>query len=231
MFAQAAPASVEVPFVGCASDGQTGPVAAPTKAGQPIIVSARFAQSLAYYKAAGFIGVLAPREWHCFATYGSSGENLFVSPDPLDARLLLSSDWKGITGPAIEFSISLGGTSGRFEVAKIIARAFPDEQEFVRKVIAEGIEPASNFPSGPYPHQSFAYRSKTVAEYTTPATTAGFGTESALRPNTSPIHGVLILSGKDPDLLHLSIRLPEPAPDLTRAIIEQAERDAAISHP
>ena len=39
-----------------------------------------------------------PRGWHCFATYGSNGGNLYVSPDPISATLLFWSDWKGFTG-------------------------------------------------------------------------------------------------------------------------------------
>ena len=63
-----------VPFVGCPSDGQAGPVATPT--GGPVRVSlpARVAAELAYYKGGQGTGVLAPRGWQCFESYGSSGQ-------------------------------------------------------------------------------------------------------------------------------------------------------------
>lgn len=65
-----------VPFVGCKSDGQTGPQKAPN--GKPVLLPlpAKFAERLAYYKSEQSAGVLAPRGWYCFGTYGSSGDTL-----------------------------------------------------------------------------------------------------------------------------------------------------------
>ena len=40
--------------------------------------------------------------------------------------------------PAIQLSYSIGDTSGRFEVARIVARVFPKYQGYVQHVIAEG---------------------------------------------------------------------------------------------
>ena len=58
----------------------------------------------------------------------------------------------GLSGPAVVESVSSGGTSGRFAVAKYSARLFPKlEQAFIAGVIAEGIEPKKDFPFGPYP--------------------------------------------------------------------------------
>ena len=96
--ASAQSAAVTVPFVGCASDGQAGPQAAPSGQSLAVAIPAGLAQRLAYYKAEDGIGVLAPRGWHCFSTYGSGGSNLFVSPDPIDTTELFSPDWKGFTG-------------------------------------------------------------------------------------------------------------------------------------
>ena len=141
----------QVPFVGCASDGQAGPQTAPAGPSKAVAVPAATAQRLAWYKAEYGPGVLAPRGWHCFSTYGSNGSNLFVSSDAIDSKTLLSMDWKGFTGSAIEIAVSSGGTSGRFEVAKVIARVFPAYKQFAQNVIAEGIEPASDFPVGPVP--------------------------------------------------------------------------------
>ncbi|HVN17333.1 MAG TPA: hypothetical protein VMU05_01125 [Dongiaceae bacterium] len=94
-------------------------------------ISAGAAERLAYYKAEYGVGVLAPRGWHCFGTYGSNGATLYVSPDPINAADLLSTSWKGFAGPAIQISVAEGGTSGRFEVAKTIARVFPKHKAFV----------------------------------------------------------------------------------------------------
>ena len=90
-------------------------------------------------------------------------------------------DWKGFTGSAIEIAVSSGGTSGRFEVAKVIARVFPAYKQFAQNVIAEGIEPASDFPSGPYSNDKLTYRAKNIVEFETPANTAGLGTDCVSR--------------------------------------------------
>jgi hypothetical protein len=74
-----------VPFVGCKSDGQVGPVKAPSGRSKMMAIPAEAAQRLAYYKAEEGVGVLAPRGGHCFETYGSNGATLYVSPDPINA--------------------------------------------------------------------------------------------------------------------------------------------------
>jgi hypothetical protein len=219
-------ATVRVPFVGCESDGQVGPVEAPRGQREVVAISANTAQRLAYYKSERGFGVLAPRGWHCFGTYGSNGSNLFVSQEPINAADLLSRSWKGISGQAIQVSDRTGDTSGRFEVAKTIARVFPAYSAFVQDVIAEGIEPASSFPSGPYSRDRLTYRNKETVEFQTPANTEGLGTQSWLQRNGSPINGVAILFGQEPNLLQLSLRLPPDADDLIHAIVQQAEREA-----
>jgi hypothetical protein len=99
--------------------------------------------------------------------------------------------------------------------------------EFVRKVIAEGIEPAASYTLGPYPKDKLAYKSQEIVEYETPAQTDGLGTNSRLRKNNSSIYGVAILAGQTPDLLRLAVRLPPDLDELTSAIIQQVERDGA----
>jgi hypothetical protein len=230
IFSQTTPATStamnQIPFVGCASDGQAGPLAAPTGPGKAVLATAA-APRVAWYKAQYGPGVLAPRGWHCFSTYGSDGANLFVSPDPIDSKTLLSVDWKGFTGPAIEISVSSGGTSGRFEVAKVIARVFPAYKQFAQNVIAEGVEPASDFPSGPYATDKVADHGNNVVEFETPANTAGLGTNSRLLPNTSPIYGVEIISGTDTDLIQLAVRTPAEYSDLIPLFVKQVESDTA----
>ena len=185
------------------------------------------AQRLAYYKAEDSSGVLAPRGWNCFSTYGSNGASIFVSPDPINPKAFFSEDWKGFPGQVIQAPFDSGGTSGRFEVAEVIARVFPAYKTFVQKVIAEGIEPASDFPFGPYPSDKLTYRGKNIVEFVTPADAHGLGTDSLLLMNASPIDGVAIISGVDTDLTRLSARVPAADSDLIPAMIGQAEKEAA----
>ena len=226
-------ATVQVPFVGCASDGQAGPQAAPTGPSKAVAISAAAAERLAYYKAEYGPGVLAPRGWHCFSQYGSNGSDLFVSPGPIDSTTVMSMDWKGFTGPAIEVSDMLGGTSGRFQVAQIIARVFPAYKAFSQSVIAEGIEPASSFPFGPYPTDELTYHGNNIVEFETPANAQGLGTASRLQANSSPIDGVAVLIGgganEDTNLVQLSARLSAKDSDLIPLIVKQVESDAAAS--
>ena len=57
--------------------------------------------------------------------------------------------------------------------------------------------------------------------------TEGLGTRSYLHQNASPIRGVAILSGADPDLVDLSMRLPVPLSSLGPTITQQVEREAS----
>ncbi|MDB5716509.1 MAG: hypothetical protein JWO15_3906, partial [Sphingomonadales bacterium] len=134
-------------FVGCKSDGQVGALDAPEDNGAAPKVRAAVASRLAWYASNNTGGVLGPRGWHCFELYGSNGSVLMVTPngfghDPFAAKL---------AGPAIQLSISLGDTSGRFEAAQIAARLFPNRRAFVESVIGEGIEPKGDFVFGPFP--------------------------------------------------------------------------------
>lgn len=208
-----------------------GPLERPRGTSKVVHIPKEAAQQLAFYKAKQGFGVLAPRGWHCFSSYGSGGGSLFVSPQPTDGNLLFSDTWKGFTGPVIQFSAEDGGTSGRFGVARMIARVFPSDREFVRRVISEGLEPASDFPSGPYPSDKLVYKSKEVVEYETPAQTEGLGTQSRLLKNLDPIRGVAILVGEEgePSLILLASRLPPEMTHLTSAIIQETEYEA--THP
>lgn len=220
-----------VPFVGCASDGQVGPRKAPHGKAKTVPLSAELASKLAYYQAEEGSGVLAPRGWHCFSTYGSNGGSLFVAPQLIDSKIVFSDKWKGFAGPVVQISDSLGGTSGRFEVASIIARVFPAHKAFVANVVGEGIETAADFPSGAYPKDKLRYRSKEVVEYETPPQTEGLGTRSRLQKSDKAITGVEILSdpNEELDLVSLSVRLPQGSEDLTRVIVQQTEREAAAN--
>jgi hypothetical protein len=108
----------------------------------------------------------------------------------------------------------------------MVARVFPSHRAFVSKVIAEGIEPASDFPLGPYPKDRLVYKNKESVKYETPALTNGLGTQSRLQKNADPIRGVAVLVGQEPSLLFLAVRLPSEIADLTSPIIQQTECDA-----
>jgi hypothetical protein len=217
--------TVRVPFVGCPSDGQVSPEPAPKGNAKLLHMDGNVAQVVAFYKGNDTSRVIAPRGWHCFETSGSNGSNLYVTPQPINSGDLFSSTWKGFTGPAIQVSESLGGTSGRFEVARVVARAFPTQRAFVDQVIKEGQRPASDFPFGLYPTDKVIFQSNRVVEYQTPRNSDGLGTMSMLKANDLPINGVVILRGEDPDALQISVRLPPTMNDLASQIIKQIERD------
>lgn len=222
-------ATAAVPFIGCQSDGQLGPLKAPKGRTKVVQIHAQTASRLAYYKVEHGLGVLAPRGWNCFGTYGSSGSSLYVSPQPINATMVFSDNWKGFSGTVIQLTDEYGGTSGRFSVAGMIARVFPSHTAFVHEVIANGFAQANDFPSGPHPNDQLIYKSKEIVEYQTPAQTDGLGTQSRLQKNADPIRGVAILVGSDPDLVFLAARLPSDRTDLTSIIIRQVELDSAQS--
>lgn len=223
-------AQTSVPYIGCSGDGQTGPYAAakggPKRLNLPPTISAQLAW-YEYNGDAGKFGMAGPRGWNCFATIGSNGWTLYIAPEPLNStKLLEHKDWKGFTGPVIQLSGSDGGTSGRFEVAQVVARVFPAHRDYARTVIREGFSPSSDYPFGPFPSDHLSYRSKELVEFTTPARQRGLGTMSWLLPSDQPIHGFALLSigpHVDTELLHLSFRLPPTLFSLAAILIQQAE--------
>ena len=209
-----------VPFVGCAADGQVGPIAAPL-AGRVPVVPREAAPHLAYY-VSNDLGVLAPRGWHCFETYGSSGSNLYVAPEPLDFDKLSGAE-PNLRGPAVQLSFSYGGTSGRFTVARLVARLFPDHIAFARNVAAEDL--MDPLPAGPYPTDQLRRRGSNAVEFTTPAGRSGLGMDSRLDVGEQAIDGIVILQAQDDelDVTQLSVRLPSELRGLAPAIIASAQ--------
>jgi len=225
-----ASAQTSVPFVGCSGDGQTGPYQAANGSPKPVNLPLETANKLAWYEYkgdAGQIGTLGPRGWHCFVTVGSNGESLYVAPEAMDsAKILEHKNWKGFTGPAIQLSGSDGGTSGRFEVAQMVARVFPAYRNYARKIVAEGFGPASDYPFGPFPSDHLTYKGRKLVEFSTPPHRKGLGTMSWLLPSDQPILGFALLSigpNVDTELLHLSFRLPPSLSSLGPILIQQAE--------
>ncbi len=192
-----------------------------------VAISGEAAQRLAYYESGQGLGVLAPRGWYCFGTYGSGGEAVDVSPEPSDSRKLFSPTWRGFEGLVIEIAHSFADTSGRYSVASVIGRVFPTHMGFVRGVLESDPASANYFPAGPYPTDKLTYKSDEMVEYETPAQTGGLETTYGLRNDTNPIRGVAILFGPAPDLLFLAVRLPDGVADLAPAVVQQVERDVA----
>jgi hypothetical protein len=215
-------AAEQVPFVGCAGDGQTGPVAAPKGAPKSVALEAAAARQLAFYQAPDSFGVLAPRGWKCFYVYGSSGASLAVAPsgalqDPTGAPL---------AGPAVVATLDIGGTSGRFAVAKYAARLFPRvAPAFIARVIAEGVEPKADFPSGPYPADKTTYKNARLVEFVTPANADGLGTSDRLQKSALPIAGMAKLEDTPdgPNFFLVTVRLPANQASLAPAIVSQGE--------
>jgi hypothetical protein len=226
-------AQTSVPYIGCPGDGQTGPYEAAKGSPKPVNLPPAMADQLAWYEHngdAGRFGTFGPRGWNCFVTIGSNGWTLYIAPELLDsAKLLEHRNWKGFRGPAIQLSGSDGGTSGRFEVAKVVARVFPAHRDYARSIIAEGFGPASDYPFGPFPSDHLSYKGKDLVEFITPARRNGLGTMSWLLPSDQPITGFVLLTiGPDVDteLLHLCFRLPPSLSFFSAILIQQAEADA-----
>jgi hypothetical protein len=219
----AASATSTVPFVGCAGDGQTGPVAAPKGAAKAVAIDAAAASQLAYYQSAQDLGALAPKGWKCFYFYGSSGAILAIAAtDPSKAL----ENGTPLDGDAVVLTYQDGGTSGRFDVARYAARLFPQlYQAFIAGVIAEGIEPKESFPAGPYPADKLTYKSQRLVEFVTPANSDGLGDSGLLAKNASPISGMakIVDSDDGPQLYLLSVRLSAKQANLAPAIVSQAE--------
>ena len=213
--AAAAAAPARVPFVGCPSDGQLGPQPPPRRSAVPRVPEAAAAQ-LAYYASAA-LGVFAPRGWHCFGLYGSNGAILIVTPEPHGTRDLLDEPHP-LRGPAVQVAYSEGGTSGRLEVANVIARAFPAHLSYARQVAADGI--GDPLPTGPYRTDRMVRLRPTAVGYTTPAGREGLGTDSRLAPNDRPIDGLAILDPEgDMNLVKLDVRLPAAQAGLATPIL------------
>jgi hypothetical protein len=216
--AATAAAPARVPFVGCPSDGQQGPQPVPGSGAVPRVRAAAAAR-LAYY-AMSELGVLAPRGWHCFGLEGSNGSTLIVTPEAHGVRDLLDQP-RPLRGSAVQISFSFGGTSGRFEVAKVIARAFPAQMAFARRVAAEGI--GDPLPDRPYRTDHMVRLRRMAVGYTTPAGREGLGTDSRLAPGDRPIEGLAILLGShDLDLIKLDVRLPAAQAHLATPILNAA---------
>ncbi len=224
--AEATARTANVPYVGCASDGQLGPQPPPKRSKPTPRLPAPVASRLAYYAAVNN-GVLAPRGWHCFSLYGSSGTTVLVAPDPFDVKHVFDRKFK-LSGDAVEFGYLLGGTSGRFEVAQVASTFFPVARDFVNAVAKEEKEIGLPFDlSGKdFRKDRIVNRTNKTARLVTPAGQQGWGTRDRLAANETPIEGLAVLITDEPaypDLIELNLRLPQKDRDLVAVIQSVAE--------
>jgi hypothetical protein len=134
-----------------------------------------------------------------------------------------TDQWADYRGPEVTVTTTSGATSGRYAVARVIARVFPTHMAFVEDVIGEGVEPASNFPVGPYSTDKAISQTARMYEYQTPPNSEGIGGNNK---SEYPWDGVVILQGQAPDVLSITVRLPNESSNLASDIIKQAERDS-----
>lgn len=210
-----------VPYVGCKSESFVeGPLEAPSGQAKEIRISPATAQRLAYYEAAIAPGVIAPRGWNCIGFLGSAGATVEISPRPI------AQEGADLSGPLVVMMTRRAETSGRFDVATIIARVFPAHRDFVTRLLAEEPQPNLSFAAGPYPKDKVSYKSTEAIEYETPAQTDGLGTYPGLKKNADPIRGAAVLLPPAQDLALLAVRLPAELRDLSSAIVQQFHSSA-----
>ena len=161
------------------------------------------------------LSVLAPRGWHCFYRYGSSGNILLIAP----VEDVANTEGIGVTRPGVVVSFFYGDTSGRFVVATYAARLFANTQrDFVERVIAEGIMPQEEFPYGPYPDDILTYDGPNRVVFETPAGKKGIG--NAGKISSATIHGTVTLSeDDDPYVVIRRVVLPPELQHLRSAIL------------
>jgi hypothetical protein len=209
-----------IPFVGCPADGQAGYVAPPQEAPKVVGLGDVPAGRIAYYKGEQSPGVFAPRGWHCRVTYGSSGATLLITPAPIDSTRFPPQK---VLSNAVEVGSLDGETSGRFGVAHYASRLFPKvAAKFIERVKSESLVPASDFELGPYASDSVTYLDSLTAEFTTPASKTGLGTEGRLDPSRDAVRGIAVLYNSDPrepDISILRVRLGANMHQVTDAIL------------
>ena len=219
-------AAAPVPFIGCRSDGQQGPQAAPS--GRPRDVPGPEAARLADYVMADGTRTLAPRGWLCSGLSGSDGSVLFVAPDAATLRSLVAG--QQVRGAAVVRRTSFGGTSGRFAVARMAAMLFPAASRFVSDVEAEKID--GPFPRGLPRGDRIKRIGPLAALYTTPANGQGVGTRAGFAPSPLPVDGSAVMAADDDhDLDTVDARLSPAMRPLVAGIIADFRRAHGAAVP
>ena len=230
----ASPPLSKVPFVGCPLLSMGTPVAAPHRAPRIVAVKASLAARIAYYAGASqyWPGAYAPRGWHCRVWSGANGSFMVVTPEPPPDVTPHAS----VTGPGVFASISIGGTGGRFDVAQVGARFFPQAlRAFIQKVRTGDADlPAAHFVVKPYPDDIATQVGNRMIEFTTPAFHEGFGTSGAypiFMVSDQAVRGLVAFSVKPPaasptwpNLQEYEIRLPKKERSLAMPLIQLEEQ-------
>lgn len=208
-----------VPFVGCPSDGQMGPIAAPTGAPKVVALDAATAREIAYYSGDGGPAAFAPRGWYCQVSYGSSGSTIYVTPSPIDS---MRAQRPKTAGSAVEVEFLDGGTSGRFGVARFASRLFPRvAATFIQEVKSRDPETASDIAWVAHDVDSVTYSDSLTAEFTTPANQTGLGTAYNFGPSPDAIRGVAVLApSSDWGLTIVRVRLGPGMSRIESAILK-----------
>ena len=219
-----APNVVTVPFVGCPQDGSYGASPAPTGAVKVVQLDAITASKLAFYSDISH-GILAPRGWSCFGFAGPGATTLYVAPPPVGQSDVIDGNWRG---PVVELFETGNDSQGRFDVARFITRLFPAHQAYAQSVINEGVEPASDFPTGVPATDKVNRLSDELVEYETPPNTDGLGVAMRLQPGEDPLDGFVLLRGQTPAVVFAAVRLGPEMRDLAPTLVGQVERDSGM---
>jgi hypothetical protein len=214
-----------VPFVGCPTDSLTAPLPAPKGAAIPVPFDAKTAARLAFYKSQVDQGVIGPRGWHCQSFKAFSGWVTIVTPaTPSPSTMLRYAKFHPITGPAIQITRFDGLSSGREDIAKLIARYFPERGVFLKFV--KSAVPMADYPAGPFPKDQRLAQKRGIVEYLTPAGKEGLGTLYRLVPSDLPIRAFAAVVGPDEALegYAMGVRLAKDKEDLGPLILSWAEQ-------
>jgi hypothetical protein len=210
--------------VGCAQDGQVDfqlPPRLPDTI--PVKVPVGTASSLSFYSAHEQLdtGVIAPKGWSCFGVYGSSGSTLYVTPIEIEGPILDRAKRIG-RSPAVVSKYVIGDTSGRFTVARMAARLFPQTRSFVESVLSKGLVDTKDFAFEIVSSDTIDRLSDSAITFSTPSGKQGLGTELLESAGDQAISGLVLLDQYAPNgfnLEHLAVRLSAHDGPLASAII------------
>jgi predicted aspartyl protease len=214
--AQPSSTQVLVPFVGCPSEGQAGPLDPPKGSPRPVSLPAAIAKEIAWYVGEQSEGIFAPRGWHCQVLYGSSGSTLVVTPATVDTSHLYRQE---VRGPAVELESVEGSGSGRFQVAAFSSLVFPKAAAALIERVKEESPDLLQSEQEALPHarDSISTVADDLARFVTPANAKGLGTACSLRPTDDAIHGIAIFD--EGGLSILRVRLGRDLKHIEAAIL------------
>jgi hypothetical protein len=199
--------SAQVPVVGCPVSGMADDEPPPTTPPSTrVLIPQGTAGSLAFFTTDPDArrGVLAPKSWSCHAQSGSDGDILHVvPPDAVQDRQ------GGYRGPMVRRRFVDGSTSGRFEVARVAARLFPQARAFVERVRSENLDGPEPYAFSPWPADRIQRLSGSVVAYSTPGGAQGLGRSGKPPYGPEETTGVVMYdaSGDEPSLVGIDVRL------------------------